>query len=155
MAGGIFGKPFALNIKCIIFSLIIMALFLYKPNIKSNIVMAFTLFVIFVVSYVSMAWYDAFYDCRVLPLKRGKYGITTFFKPPTHSEKQETHEEDERDVHSKHLLIYISHIIFIVPLLVYIGVYGKKVKPMTYPLVIALSVFTAAYHGIRLTQLFH
>ena len=155
MAGGIFGKPFALNIKCISFSLIIMALFLYKPNIKSNIVMAFTLFVIFVVSYVSMAWYDAFYDCRVLPLKRGKYGITTFFKPPTHSEKQETHEEDERDVHSKYLLIYISHIIFIVPLLVYIGVYGKKVKPMTYPLVIALSVFTAAYHGIRLTQLFH
>ena len=155
MAGGIFGKPFALNIKCIIFSLVIMALFLYKPNIKSNIVMAFTLFVIFVVSYVAMAWYDAFYDCRVLPLKRGKHGITTLFKPPIHSKKQETHEEDERDMHSKHLLIYISHIIFIVPLLVYIGVYGKKVKPMTSPLVIALSVFTAAYHGIQLTQLFH
>ena len=34
MAGGIFGKPFALNIKCIIFSLIIMALFLYKPDIR-------------------------------------------------------------------------------------------------------------------------
>ena len=32
MAGGLFGKPFALNIKCIIFSLMIMAIFLYKPK---------------------------------------------------------------------------------------------------------------------------
>ena len=37
MAGGLFGKPFALNIKCIIFSLMIMVIFLYKTRNKERI----------------------------------------------------------------------------------------------------------------------
>jgi len=48
MAGGLFGKPFALNIKCIIFSLIIMVIFLYKPEIKNGYILYATLFGIFV-----------------------------------------------------------------------------------------------------------
>ena len=137
MAGGIFKNPFTLNVKCIVFSLIIMATFLYCPKIESNLVM------------------DAFYNCTVLPLKRGRFGITTLFKPETHSEKQKTHEEDETDTRLKNIFIYISHIIFIVPLLVYIGVYQNKVKPMTYPLVIVLAVFTLLYHGLHLVYKSH
>ena len=37
MAGGLFGRPFVLNIKCIVFSLTIMALFF--TNLKLKITM--------------------------------------------------------------------------------------------------------------------
>ena len=95
MAGGLFGKPFALNEKCIVFSIIIMALFLYKPEIKSNLVMGVVLFVLFVVSYVAMAWYDYYFDCKVLPLKRGEVGgITSVFKPDAH-EKNRKHTKKQ------------------------------------------------------------
>ena len=70
MAGGLFGRPFTINIKCVIFSILCMALFLYKPNFTSEILKYLTLFIIFVVAYVAMAWYDFYFDCRVLPLER-------------------------------------------------------------------------------------
>ena len=58
MAGGLFNnKPFVINEKCIFFSLICMALFLFKPNFHSNITLYFSLFIIFVVAYVAMAWF--------------------------------------------------------------------------------------------------
>ena len=50
MAGGLFGKPFALNPKCMVFSVIIMAIFLFKPTFKSNITLGVSLFLIFVIS---------------------------------------------------------------------------------------------------------
>ena len=52
MAGGLFDRPFAFNMKCIVFSIISMALFLYKPAFKNQYYLYFTLFIIFVVSYV-------------------------------------------------------------------------------------------------------
>ena len=51
MAGGLFGRPFVLNIKCIVFSLLVMTIFLYKPNIQNKYVMATTLIAIFVIAY--------------------------------------------------------------------------------------------------------
>ena len=60
MAGGLFGKPFALNPKCIVFSILVMAIFLFKPEFKTNSALGIALFILFVLSYVSMAWYDAF-----------------------------------------------------------------------------------------------
>ena len=47
-------------------------------------------------------------------------------------------------------MVYLSHIIFIVPLLIYIAVYRKKINPITYPLIGALALFTLAYHGFEL-----
>jgi hypothetical protein len=150
MAGGIFGKPFALNEKCIAFSLIIMALFLYKPNITNNIHLSIVLFIIFVVSYVSMAWYDYYFGCSILPLKSGHSSITGKLKPKDKMEKQITHEEDKTDIKHKHLLIYMSHILFISPLLIYIGIKKSKVNPITYPLLVVLALFTMMYHGIKM-----
>ena len=37
MAGGLFGRPFTFNIKCIIFSLLIMAIFLYNLHLVAII----------------------------------------------------------------------------------------------------------------------
>ena len=39
MAGGLFGRPFVLNEKCIFFSVICMALFLYKPNFTNQYIL--------------------------------------------------------------------------------------------------------------------
>ena len=159
MAGGLFGKPFALNPKCIVFSIIIMAIFLFKPVFKSNVTLGITLFLIFVLSYVAMAWYDAFFDCRILPLQRGSAGITTKLKPPPHMpEKQEPNTTDKlegEDARKNKTLIYLMHVILVVPILAYIGIYRKSVNPMTYPILIALAVFTAAYHGAQLVYVSH
>lgn len=149
MAGGLFGRPFQLNIKCIVFSIIVMALFLFKPNIKSNLVMGTTLFGIFVIAYVAMAWYDYYYDCRILPLKRGEKSFTGMFKPPIHSEKQKPKDVDNK---RGNMMIYLSHILFIVPLLLYIGYYKNSVNKMTYPIIIVLAVFTLVYHGSAMIQ---
>jgi hypothetical protein len=148
MAGGLFKAPFVLNIKCIIFSIIIMVIFLMKPEFKSNVVLGITLFTIFVVSYVALAWYDYYYDCKTLPLQRGDKSLTGLFKPEAHSEKQ----VDKTNVKKGHLMIYASHITLIVPLLVYIGYYKHNVNPMTYPILIVLAIFTLVYHSGAIIQ---
>jgi hypothetical protein len=144
MAGGLFGRPFVFNIKCIIFSLLMMALFLVKPTIKSNLILGVTLFIIFVISYVAMAWYDFYYNCRLLPLQRGAKSLTGILKPDVHSEKQ----INETNMSRGNMMIYASHIVFIVPLLMYIAYYKGKANQMIYPILIVLAVFTLLYHGM-------
>lgn len=153
MAGGIFGKqPFTFNEKCIFFSLICMALFLYKPTFTNNYWKYFTLFIIFVVAYVAMAWYDYFFDCRIVPLRKGSIGgVTGKLKPPSHvKEVQESHLETSKQHNARMMLIYASHIIFIVPLLIYLAVKKDDVNPFVYPILGTLAVFTAGYHGVAL-----
>lgn len=159
MAGGLFGKPFSLNIKCIIFSLICMALFLYKPHFNNNYSLYFTLFLIFVISYVAMAWYDYYFDCRILPLKRGSISLTGLFKPPMHEPDKQNNDSSNgngnrngngNDRKSRLILIYLSHIVFIVPLITYIAIYRKKVNKLVYPILGVLAIFTLAYHGMYL-----
>ena len=159
MAGGLFGKPFALNPKCMVFSVIIMAIFLFKPTFKSNLTLGISLFVIFVISYVAMAWYDAFFDCRILPLQRGSAGLTTHLKPPPHMpEKQEPNTSDKlegEDARKNKTLIYLMHLLLVVPILAYIGIYKKTINPITYPILLALASFTAAYHGLQIVYASH
>ena len=78
MAGGLFGRPFVLNEKCIVFSLICMTLFLFKPTFRNQYLLYFTLFIIFVVAYVAMAWYDYYFNCDIVPLKRGTKPLEKF-----------------------------------------------------------------------------
>ena len=146
MAGGLFDRPFAFNMKCIVFSIITMALFLYKPVFKNQYYLYFILFIIFVISYVAMAWYDYFFDCNLVSLKKGPtLGITQIFKPDTQDKKP-----TKMDIKMKNIVIYLSHLFFIVPLLIYISVYKKRINPMVYPLLGVLSIFTAGYHGVAL-----
>jgi hypothetical protein len=157
MAGGLFGKPFVLNEKCIVFALICMGLFLYKPDYKNEIVLYISLFILFVLAYVAMAWYDFIFNCQLLPLKKGYIGgITALFKPGSHNkDKQEKHNETLKDTKLKKIIIYLSHLIFIVPLLVYIAIFKNNVNKMIYPLLGATALFTALYHGIHLIFMSH
>ena len=156
MAGGLFGRPFVLNVKCIVFALILIAIFLYKPSFSSNFFLYGTLFIIFVLAYVAMAWYDYYYDCRIDPLKKGQISFTGLFKPKSHMpEKQEQYVEQPIDTQRKHTLIYLSHIIFFVPILIYIAVYREKVAPFIYPLIGVLAVLTLLYHSEALIYQSH
>ncbi len=148
MAGGLFGRPFVLNEKCIVFSLICMALFLIKPTFKNQYLLYFSLFVIFVVAYVAMAWYDYYFNCDIVPLKRGTRSFTGLFKPPAHApEKQEKDKDTKLDNSRRHMLIYAMHILMIAPLLGYIAIYKNKINPITYPIIGVLALFTAGYHA--------
>ena len=156
MAGGFFGRPFVLNEKCIFFSLICMALFLYKPSFNSSFSLYLTLFVIFVISYVAMAWYDFYFNCDILPLKRGTHSFTGKFKPPAHDKSKQIQDKDTSlDKSRRHILIYISHIIFIVPLLSYIALKKNKSNKFVYPLLGVMAVFTTGYHGVSLIMHSH
>tara|TARA_B100000902_G_scaffold397358_1_gene460923 strand:+ start:5266 stop:5742 length:477 start_codon:yes stop_codon:yes gene_type:complete len=152
MAGGLFGRAFAFNEKCIVFSIIIMALFLYKPNFRNQYFLYFTLFIIFIIAYVAMAWYDYAFNCDIAPLKKGKAGgISGQLKPPSHEkDKQENNKSGKKDIKIRNFVIYGSHLLFIVPLLIYISVYKKKINPLVYPILGVLAIFTAGYHGIAM-----
>jgi hypothetical protein len=156
MAGGLFGRPFAFNIKCIIFSLIIITLFFYKPIIKNTYVAYGTSFILFVVSYVAMAWYDSVYNCDILPLKKGSVSAQRFLKPDAHEkEKQEKHLETAYETSLKYKLIYAAHLFFIVPLLGYVAYYGKKTPNTGFIITGVLTAFTMAYHGVHLMYSMH
>lgn len=145
-----FGRTFALNEKCVVFSLIIMALVLYSPpKFSSDYVLYLFMFGVFVLSYVSMAWYDYYYDCRLMPFRRGNTGITSMLKPPQKSSSNSALEKARLNT-----VIYLSHIIIFVPLLLYIAYFGRKANPSSFILVTILGVFTIAYHIIKLLPLF-
>ena len=152
MAGGLFGRPFVFNVKCIIFAIMVMAIFLYKPSFRSSTSLYFTLFIIFVVSYVAMAWYDFFFDCSILPLKKGTASLTGLFKPPSHRPKK---QEGEVDHKHRLYLIYFSHILLFAPLLIYVALRGKRCVAVAFPILGALAVLTLLYHGMKLTQFVH
>ena len=147
MAGGLFNKPFALNVKCIIFALICMVLFLYKPNFTNNYTLYTSLFLIFIISYVGMAWYDYFYDCRILPLRKGWLSWQNLIKPPAHQPEKQKDWSCEDDTDGRLYIIYLSHIIFIAPLIAYIAIYKTKVNKIVYPILGVLAIFTILYHS--------
>ena len=156
MAGGLFGRPFTFNVKCIIFSMICMALFLYNPNIKNPYILYGTLFFIFTVAYVAMAWYDYYFNCDLLPLRKGKHSLQQYVKPPAHNpQKQVDHKDADVDKKMRRMLIYASHILFIVPILTYLALYKTKVNPIIYPLLGVLAIFTLGYHSIGLMSSMH
>ena len=150
MAGGIFPNyPFVLNPKCVVFSVIIIGLFFYCPpklDMHWNLLIAFLLFV---VSYVSMAWYDYKFECQKLALKRGtsKYSITQQFKPPIHTKSQDDPSKetiDETILNAN--IIHIYHIFFIAPLLLYIGTQKRNASEYAYLFLIVNLTFAMVYH---------
>jgi hypothetical protein len=81
MAGGLFpGHPFALNIKCIIFTAILAGGYWFAPH-KNLWVLSFLIWF----PYIALAWYDYSYNCQdklkptLVPF--GRY-IWLPFKPP-------------------------------------------------------------------------
>ena len=157
MSGGIFPDyPFTLNIKCIIFSILIMILYTVRPPVLSLVPSLLVYFIIFVISYVALAWYDYYYACSQLPLQRSSVGVTQYLKPPVHEpEKQKEHMFSEKEINKNNATIYALHLLLIVPLLLYIGIKSTKTPVEAFYLLIVLAVFTSVYHGFRLLSVAH
>lgn len=161
MAGGLFKNyPFELNIKCVIFSFIIIALFFYVPPEMNIAWKIFISFVLFVIAYVAMAWYDYKFECMKLALKRGsKGGITTLLKPETHRESQTDRSKDtKKEKQLTMSLINVYHLFILTPLLVYVGINGiQKNKMSTTPLVLLIAnfAFGILYHIVRVLRKFN
>ncbi len=180
MAGGIFvNQPFHPNIKCIVFSIVLMISYWFLP--KSN---PFMLPLIFVIAYVSMAWYDHMYNCD-MKMYGGKYGgyLSSPFKPQRrggntgnkngedntnttndnndndnnndNNENNKKERDEEKDLLKNQEGKYrqkvnLLHILAINPVLIYVGIYGNKSNMMVYPLILGITLITLLYHGMRM-----
>lgn len=133
MAGGIFtDRPFELNIKCIYFS--IYSVLLYYIGGGTNLLLVA---LIFIISYVLLAWYDYAYDCNTKMLTgNSPVGTSSIFKP----------QYSSPDIIYKRK-VYFFHTAFVAPLLLYIGYYGSQSNQKIYSLTSGLGLLTLAYHG--------
>jgi hypothetical protein len=82
MAGGLFGTPFALNPKCLVFSAFVVFVYLLPKThpIWTSVILAFS-------AYILLAWYDYIYDCtdKLQPTFLGY--LSSPFKPREYGEK--------------------------------------------------------------------
>lgn len=97
MAGGLFDdQPFALNIKCIVFSLLLAAGYWFLPQKRLWVLAALLYF-----PYLALAWYDYYYGCQndllqptVFPF--GEY-LYLPFKPPDYKQRYENMSPEKKD----------------------------------------------------------
>ncbi len=158
MAGGLFPNyPFELNPKCIIFSIIIIGLFFYEPPNMNIYWKSFVSLILFVLSYVSMAWYDYKFDCQKLALKKSaSTGITGQFKPPAHTPSQTDRSKLTKDENElEWLLINLYHLLILSPLFLYVSVNKDSSNQASVMLLLVNFIFAIIYHGVRLARNFN
>ena len=144
MAGGIFiDQPFSFNMKCVVFGLVLALLYWFLP--RRNYII---LFFIFILSYIILAWYDHFYECKYDKLYSG-YNIIgpavidSIFKPqPIRNELK-----DQEKIYLRN--VYIFHTFIIAPFLIYVG---YKNKGNIFKIILILGIIALLYHGFRLAH---
>lgn len=154
MAGGIFtSRPFELNIKCIIFAFVIMSIYWFSPANKNWLLLP----LIFIFSYITMAWYDYLYDCNTM-MYSGNTGpaaaLDSIFKPQRRDSPRPSDEQYKyllEDQESEYLnKVYLFHLILVSPLLLYVGFLGANADKRVYDMLLMLGVLATGYHGFRL-----
>ena len=100
MAGGIFpGRPFAFNLKCILFTLAVAGGYWMSPP-RNLLVLGFLMWL----PYVAMSWYDYMYGCRdkmqptIVPF--GRY-VFLPFKPPGYQAEYARMAQAQKDAMSR------------------------------------------------------
>ena len=153
MAGGIFvDQPFYANPKCILFALTIMLIYWFSPQEKSP----YMLPVLFVVSYVAMAWYDYAYNCDTPLLSGYSIGPNTFdaiFKPQDISEDKIPDDVKLRDdqIWEYRRRVYLFHILAILPMIIYVGYNGSASDERIFPALKWTGAFGLIYHVYMLS----
>ena len=150
MAGGIFvDQPYHPNPKCLLFSSIMMSLYWFSPITKNS----FLLPIIFVVSYVAMAWYDYKYNCDLIMYSGTSLGPNTvdaIFKPQRRNEEHDKKNLSKNQEKEYLKRVYLFHILAVSPVLIYVGYYGVKSNTKIYPVILSLGLMALVYHGFRL-----
>ena len=150
MAGGIFtDRPFEPNPKCIVFALGIMGIYWFAPAKKNK----WLLPPLFVASYVAMAWYDYAYDCEP-KMKSGTSPVgaamaDSIFKP----QYRDASAKESRQENLYRRNVYLFHLAFVAPLLLYVGFAPSSAKTKQWlPVVGSLGIGALLYHGYRLAR---
>lgn len=125
------------NMKCVIFATIILALYYSTPlpATQTGWGLAVSAYGIFFAAYVSMAYYDHVYQCKKGRLKYGGgFSLTSAFKtPPPAGSTADPQGFDS---------VAWGHVAFIAPLIGYTGYLGLSGSELPQWLAVAL-VFTS------------
>jgi len=154
MAGGIFvDQPYHPNPKCLVFSFTIMILYWFSPCEKNS----WLLPVLFVISYVAMAWYDYIYNCDLIMFSGKAPGANTLdaiFKPQRRNDSKTDKKNKpnvSKDQEQEYLKrVYLFHVLAVAPILLYAGYYGQKANPKIFPVVFYTGLIALVYHGFRI-----
>jgi len=102
---------------------------------------------IYLFTYVALAWYDEIFECRKYLLKTGvgKTGQKAVINPdsifkPRASEQEEYYKR----------ATYTFHLLVVAPLLIYMGYYREKSNPFVMSFAGGLGVLAGLYHGAML-----
>jgi hypothetical protein len=156
--GGIWvtGKPFALNIKCVIIGIVAACIYMLpRFDTKGNLfMMAF----IFAITYILISFYDYIYNCTPHMYSRG-ISVTGIFKPQYAGEEKPPPEGEKYDNQNKVYLrsVYWAHAAVIAPIFLY-GSWsaiqqektGTDKKNSIYPIMFGLSSLAIFYHIFRI-----
>ena len=144
------GGALVLNPKCIVFGLVLIALYITGVSVGGELNVQrelFASFVIWVIGYVALAEYDYLYKCQRGAMVKG-YGPTSSLK---------TGGQPARHVRtSTHLkLIYASHLGFAAVMFVASGVLPSWLAPTTWVapaqiLLAGMAALAFAYHSYQL-----
>jgi hypothetical protein len=149
MAGGIFvDQPYHPNPKCLLFSLVAIMFYWFSPAKKNALLIP----VIFVISYVAMAWYDYMYNCDLIMYSGKALGANTLdaiFKPQRRHEKHPNKNLSKNQEQEYLSRVYWFHVIAVAPLLIYVGYMGQKSPKKVFPVVLWLGIIALVYHGFR------
>ena len=160
MAGGIYtNRPFEPNMKCIVFGMSNIIFYLLAVKFSSNGKPNYLLLpLIFIISYVAMAYYDVLYNCTN-QLYSGKNGFVSvfdsIFKPQLRDVEHDRTDlvEDQEKIYKKN--VYLFHLLFVAPLIGYVGYKGyngNTISKDLYMILIVVSISVILYHGFRLVK---
>jgi hypothetical protein len=148
--GGIFtDRPFEFNAKCVFIAIAFMIAYWYLPSKNP-----YLLPIIFLIIYVGIAWYDYIYECKdKLYTGRGIVGIyDSAFKPQRRDDKN-IYPRDKYLVQDQEKryqeIVNLFHVIFVMPLLVWIGYNKNNNNPDIYPLLLWFGIIAGFYHIFR------
>lgn len=143
-------KDFSLNPKCLILSTMLSGLYIYvvyNPA-KDFYGINFLLFVlIYIFTYVGLAWYDEYYKCQSGLLKTGvgEHGEKIFINPNSIFKPG----ANKQEIYNKRA-IYTFHLLMVAPSLMYVGYYGNKSSPLATTFLGGMGILAALYHGYKL-----
>jgi len=153
MAGGIFvEQPFHFNIKCVVFSIVLILCYWLLPSKQVVLVP-----MIFITGYIAMAWYDFMYNCDIqLHSGTSILGIGTFdaWGKPQRRNNSESKENKTKKVFVKDQeAAYVRnvnwfHILGVMPFFVWANYTGGS-PGVTAALWVAM-LWVVIYHGTRL-----
>lgn len=152
-SGGIFtNASFEFNLKCILFAFMMILFYILCVPSPIKAEKWIWIPIIFVISYVGMAWYDYRYNCTD-PLRTGKNGVIgiadSVFKPQRDIDDG-LNAKGQAYLYKRN--VWLFHILFIVPVLGWIsykGLRNQKITQTWSGILLTFTIGALLYHGFR------